>query len=66
MAISTEESTPIPVFFGAYFIPYLIAYLVHLPNTRAWRIALLPIGWACMVCLIRTINVQGEPREYPG
>lgn len=34
--------TPTPVVFAAFFLPWLLCYLVHLPGTRMYRIGLLP------------------------
>jgi hypothetical protein len=56
-------TTPVAVWIGAFLIPYLIAYLVHFPHTRALRLGLFPLGLFCGGWLIATINIADEPRK---
>jgi hypothetical protein len=50
--------TPTPVVTTAFLIPYIISYLVHLPNTHVIRLALLPFGLASAAWLTLTFQAD--------
>ena len=56
-----QEPTPTYIIVLAYLVPYAIAYLVFLPNTRIFRMGLYPIALMLMVWVIMGIN--GDPSE---
>lgn len=39
-----EQPTPTAVIYLAYMLPYAITYLLYIPHTRPFRIALYPFG----------------------
>jgi hypothetical protein len=49
------------VIVAGFLIPYIIAYLVHLPNTKAWRVGLYPLGLIAGVWT--AVSVDLEPGE---
>lgn len=53
----TSRPTPVSVVYAALFLPYVIAYLVHLKGTRRLRIAILPM---CMMAGVWTILGNNE------
>jgi hypothetical protein len=55
---------PFPIPLLPWVIPYAIAYLVHVPNTRTIRLALLPFGLVSATwCLVAT-DLNAERRTY--
>ncbi|CAD6580694.1 MAG: hypothetical protein TREMPRED_002807 [Tremellales sp. Tagirdzhanova-0007] len=59
--LSEVFSRPIPssILILGYLIPFTIAYLVYVPNTRLIRIALYPFGLFVMVWV--TMKAPGQP-----
>ena len=56
-----RETTPTAVHVAAYLIPYVIAYLVHLPGTRMLRMALYPFSLLTGAWTILTVScLPGE------
>ena len=53
-----SRNTPTPVIVAAFVVPYAIAYLVHLPNTRFIRIGMYPIGLLAFVWVAATIRIE--------
>lgn len=50
------QPCPSAVIWATFVVPFVIAYLVHLPNTRVIRIGLYPLAVGCMAWGIATIQ----------
>jgi hypothetical protein len=53
-----QGGCPPSVFILSFLIPYIIAYLIYIPNTRLLRIALYPVSLLCAHWLLLTINIK--------
>ena len=58
-----KEPTPTWILAISFLVPYAIAYLVEIPNTRILRIGLWPVGMLAWVWIVLT--VQFGPSRSP-
>ena len=57
-----DRPLPLSILVLGYLVPYSIAYLVYIPNTRTIRIALYPLGLFCLVWVI--MKAPGKPGRF--